>query len=242
MSGTLRYQRQSLREALAAEYILGTLQGAARRRFVRLMEQDESLRLLVEEMSAQALELQQPLPEKAPPALVWRTIQYRLDNLPKTRTARTSLWDSLPFWRRLSTTAMLLLAVFVGNFSFHQYHSHQQQQVMMVVVNNDQQQPLWVIETPMDGKAGPIKVMTMNKVNMDKQMACAMWLQWEDGHVEHVANLPDDPGVMKLSLPRMDRKLSQAKVMVTMEPMDKVDDMEKPSMDHSLFADYWKIL
>lgn len=241
MSGTLRYQYQSLREALAAEYILGTLQGAARRRFVHLMEQDESLRLLVEEMSAQALEITRPLPEKTPPVSVWRSISYRLDNQTSQTTNHHRVWDSLPFWRRLSTAAMLLLAVFVGNFSVHQYHAHKQQ-VMMVVVNNEQQEPVWVIETPMDNKVGPIKVMTMKKVNMEKQMACAMWLQWEDGHVEHVANLPDDPGVMKISLPRMDRKLSKAKVMVTMEPMDKVDDMEKPSNDHSLFADYWKIL
>lgn len=242
MSGTLRYQRQSLREALAAEYVLGTLQGRARLRFINLMERDLSLRLLVEEFAYQATALQSPMATRTPPVSVWNSIQYRIKHQPQVESRRHSMWDNLSFWRRLSTVATLVLAVFVTNTVNHALHSHQQQQVMMVVVNNDQKQPVWVIETPMDNKAGPMKVMTMQKVDMDKQMACAMWLQWEDGHVEHIANLPDNPGVMKVSLPPMERKVSQAKVMVTMEPMDKVDDMDKPSDDHSLFADYWKIL
>jgi len=243
MSGTLRYQRQSLREALAAEYILGTLEGRARRRFVQLMGRDDSLRLLVEEMAHEAQALQAPLPPKAPPAWVWRSLDYRIRaQAAAPRRRGQGVWNSLSFWRRLSSATALVLMVMLTNTLSHTLHSHATEQVMMLVVNNDQAQPIWVIESPMDEKGGVMKVMTMKPMNTNDTMACAMWLQWPDGHVMHLTNLPESMGVVKVKLPKMERKLSQAKVMVTLEPMDKVDNMDKPSDNSSLFADYWKVI
>ena len=61
----MKYRDEETREALAAEYALGTLQGPARRRFERSLKDDPGLRRLVVEWQARLAPLDavaQPVP------------------------------------------------------------------------------------------------------------------------------------------------------------------------------------
>lgn len=74
----MRYDHPDLRKLLAGEYVLGALQGAARRRFERLMAGDPALREQVERLAARLAPLATALPAEAPQPVVWARVEQRL--------------------------------------------------------------------------------------------------------------------------------------------------------------------
>lgn len=109
----MQYQNADLREILAAEYVLGTLHGGARRRFARLLALDPGLRRMVRTWEARLYPMIDALPQIEPPPRVWRAIRNRVEhqrrlNAPPRRTG---------FWRGLalaSSAALLLLIAYFG--------------------------------------------------------------------------------------------------------------------------------
>jgi len=221
MSRIRQPHNDALRDALASQYVLGTLKGAARRRFEKLLDSDPELRIRVQEWSHRMAPLNQGLEPVEPPARVWRQIQSR------TRPRRLGLrfklrfWENLSFWRGLSmATASLLVA-----FATLQILPTQQvakNDEMMVVVNNSYAQPVWVIETSAKGKM--MKVKTLREWDMGPDKTCALWLTWDDGMTMSLGTLPDKSGMMEMEKPPMPgRTLHNAKVVVSLEPMKSYD-------------------
>lgn len=105
-----------LRDALAAEYVLGTLRASARQRFKRYLRDDAELRLRVIAWEERLTPLVSALPERRPPERVWHNIATRL-NFGRARTDKAGFWNSLAFWRGLglaaSGFAVALLAVVI---------------------------------------------------------------------------------------------------------------------------------
>lgn len=104
------YRRHpELIERLAAEYALGTLRGAARKRMQRLAREDAVVRRAIAEWEARLVPMAGALPEVPPPRRVWEAVRERVFATPyATQAAATSparaksgLWDSLAFWRNL---------------------------------------------------------------------------------------------------------------------------------------------
>jgi len=95
-------------DALAAQYVLGTLRGRARRRFERAVRADRTLRDAVQRWEERLLPFAEALPPVEPPARVWQAIQASLRG---ARVARTTFWSSLGWWRGL---AVVSLAAVVG--------------------------------------------------------------------------------------------------------------------------------
>lgn len=89
------------RQLIAAEYVLGTLRGPARRRFAREIETDDAARAEVEAWERRLNALAEAAPEIAPPESVWRGIERRLDG----GTAVQIVWRSVSFWRGFSAVA-----------------------------------------------------------------------------------------------------------------------------------------
>jgi len=106
--------KPELQERLAAEYALGTLRGAARRRFERWLREDASLALAASRWQSRLAPLAEAVAPVAPPARVWRAIR---DRLGASGTAKRGIWDNVAFWRALglaaSGTAGALLAATV---------------------------------------------------------------------------------------------------------------------------------
>ena len=96
-----------LRERLAAEYVLGTLGGGARRRFATWLAQDAALRLTVAEWEARLSPMAATVREIAPPKALWGKIALEIDRKMPRATAqhKPSLWESLAFWRGLGLSA-----------------------------------------------------------------------------------------------------------------------------------------
>lgn len=107
------YARRELADRLAAEYVLGTLRGPARRRFERLLDAHPTLRLAVAQWQLRLEQLSVVEPGVEPPPRVWRRIEQRLFAAPPA-PPRPAWWNGLALWRGLSAlTAVALAAVLV---------------------------------------------------------------------------------------------------------------------------------
>ena len=74
----MNYQRPELRDALASEYVLGTLHGPARRRFQQLLKADPQLQAAVDFWQRQLLPMAAPLAVAEPPPRLWAGIAARV--------------------------------------------------------------------------------------------------------------------------------------------------------------------
>jgi anti-sigma-K factor RskA len=79
-------------DRLAAEHVLGTLRGAARRRFERLVREDDSARQALERWSRALTPLAMRMRPVEPPHRVWRAITARI--APR-EPARAGFWRGL---------------------------------------------------------------------------------------------------------------------------------------------------
>ncbi len=73
----MRYTHPALLEHLASAYVLGTLGGGARRRFVRLLRDRSDLQLLVAQWEGRLGLLASSVPVHQPPQRVWEVIESR---------------------------------------------------------------------------------------------------------------------------------------------------------------------
>lgn len=107
------YARPRTADALAAQYVAGTLRGRARRRFEALLPAHPQLRAAVQRWQANLLPLAGPLPPVTPPPRVWQAIAQRLWPQP----APLPWWQKLGLWRgatALAGVAALALALQVA--------------------------------------------------------------------------------------------------------------------------------
>jgi anti-sigma-K factor RskA len=96
------YGRSELADALAADYAIGTMRGAARRRFEALLPAHPGLRRATVEWQERLMPLTAAIDPVQPPGDVWRRISDRLDR----RTAVVpGAWQRLSFWRGLTAFA-----------------------------------------------------------------------------------------------------------------------------------------
>lgn len=110
----MRRARGALAQALAAEYVLGTLRGRARARFEAMMAADPALAEVVGRWESHLLPLADRLPPVEPPARVWREIQSRTGASAPAR----GFWASLAFWRGFGLVSGALASVLLAFFLY----------------------------------------------------------------------------------------------------------------------------
>ncbi len=121
------YGRPSLADALAAQYVAGTLRGRARARFETLLPSHPALQRAVRDWQDRLMPLTTVLPPQAPPPAVWQGIEAKLwpaaaedraaTPAPRGRAAASG-WQAVAWWRALAgvaSIAALSLAVLLAN-------------------------------------------------------------------------------------------------------------------------------
>ncbi len=103
--------KEALRERLAAEYVLGTLRGRARRRFEGLMHGDAALRRTVAEWRDRIGALAEFVPPVAPRRQVWQAIEARLGLRPPAPAWQFWRGGALGFWRTLGVVSSAVAAL-----------------------------------------------------------------------------------------------------------------------------------
>lgn len=115
------YAQPRLVDALAAQYVAGTLRGRARARFETLLPSHPALQAAVDEWQARLMPLTGVMTEQAPSPRVWQAIEQRLwpAATPESTPAPTApFWQRLGLWRALSGSALAAvvgLAVMLNN-------------------------------------------------------------------------------------------------------------------------------
>ena len=102
---------EPLRERLAAEYVLGTLRGRARRRFEGLMHDDAALRRTTREWNERLGAMAEFVPPVAPEKRVWRGIEDRLGLHAPAPSWQFWRHGSLALWRTLGVGASAVAAL-----------------------------------------------------------------------------------------------------------------------------------
>ena len=92
----MRYTDTKLLDALASAYVLGTLEGGARRRFERLLRDRIDVRALVAQWEQRLGQLALSVPARRPSANLWRAIEARTRPVAEHKPA-ASRW---PAWLR----------------------------------------------------------------------------------------------------------------------------------------------
>jgi len=126
----MNYANPELRNRLAAEYVLGTLHGRARRRFERLLSGDRDLNNLVEDWETTLSPFAEQILPVEPPAHLWEQIDRQIAPAAPVAAAAPMpnrsavaegrlerLWHSLGFWRGAAAVAVasaMALAVLLG--------------------------------------------------------------------------------------------------------------------------------
>jgi anti-sigma-K factor RskA len=100
-------------EALARDYALGTMTGAARRRFERVLRDHAAARGAVMQWSGRLAHLAHAVPARQPSDAVWRGLEQRLFPAPAHAAAKAPWWKSWLPTRQLLGGALagLLVAV-----------------------------------------------------------------------------------------------------------------------------------
>jgi anti-sigma-K factor RskA len=111
----MNYRRPELRDRLASEYVLGTLQGRARARFQQLLRDDLELRACVEFWERELTPMASPLSVAAPPGKVWDGIAARLasrDRVVPAKEGWLARW--LTRWFDMRTLGSVTAGLFLG--------------------------------------------------------------------------------------------------------------------------------
>lgn len=116
MNGTDESERElGGDDAVAAEYVLGTLGAEDRAAAARRIEADAAFARLVDRWEATLAPMANAYAPVEPPASVKQALDRSLfTNTATPVAARTGLWQSLAFWRGLTVAAFAALALYIA--------------------------------------------------------------------------------------------------------------------------------
>lgn len=171
----MNYEHPTIRDRLAAEYVLGTMPGRARRRFEAQLKLSPTLRSLVEEWEARLTPMASSLEPVTPPRRVWRAIEQRING--KAASRDSGWWNSLAFWRAaagVAAAAVLILGIVMTNVA----EPPTEPKTMMVVVMDDMQTraPAMTASWEPGGDAKLIHLRVMGHAEMAPDTAWELWM------------------------------------------------------------------
>jgi len=118
----MKYQNAKLRRMLAAEYVLGTLRGPARRRFERLARTDAALRAEQHFWETRLGRLARAVKPVTPAPTVWLSLRQRIEsgNTVPLRRPKADQPRPVPMWRIWAgmTAAAAVVVVMVSEQRF----------------------------------------------------------------------------------------------------------------------------
>lgn len=212
MASKMRINDPGCREALAGEYVLGTLQGAARRRFERLLRECPDLRYHVVQWEKLWAPMAEVLDPVAPPKRVWRAVESTI------APNRPRWWDSVVFWRPFGAVAAALLVAVTLLFGTASREGAPGDYVF--VVQGDAGHARWVVTASAGARHLNIRPVEPPGLGPDQQ--CRLWWHPGDGGPRMLAVLPEGEESIRVRLPPEVRdRWWRDEMAVTISPADR---------------------
>jgi anti-sigma-K factor RskA len=206
----MRYESPELLDRLAAEHVLGTLRGPARRRFERLCTRNAAARRALERWEDDWSALSRSLEPIPPSARVWANVSRQLFTARGAGSPRASRWRT---WHLAVAASLVAVALVVGLLVREQLAPPQ----MLTVLGPDSAHPLWRIERRKELTALTIRVV--GPVERVPGKAYELWALPRGGQPVSLGLLPA-AGTFERTLNKTQRTalLGADKVAVSVEP------------------------
>ena len=213
-----------LRQKLAAEYVLGTLKGGARRRFEGWMHQDADLRNITAEWQQRLAPMAEFAGDVKPPKSVWTGIERRLNLAPARKGWQFWLSENLAFWRSLGMVstglaALLLVVVMTSTAPDTPVISY------VATLSDDKAQAAMLVTADSKHRALEMRLITDAKVAADKSLH--LWAVPKAGNARSLGVLVDNRG--RFALPDNAISADVAVLAVTLEPKGGSPDPNGPT-------------
>jgi anti-sigma-K factor RskA len=202
----MNYSQPELRRALAADYVIGLMPGTARRRFERLLQDDQSLRGEVAQWQETLATLTTPLSDQPVPERVWQAIVARIEPQHLHVPEKRPFWN----WLRIGALACSLLLATVLGVLYNRDNA-----TLRATLVADNQQPALRIRA----YDSYLKVEPLNLAGVQADRSLELWVIPADGKPVSLGVLPRD-GDGQLQLSDAQRKLVSAPttLAITLEP------------------------
>jgi len=205
----MKYENHELLGRLAAEYVLGTLRGPARRRFERLCTSSAAARGAMHRWEDDWSVLSGSLRPIQPSERVWENVSRRLFGA-RSAAPRVSRWRT---WQLAAAASLIAVALIVGLI----VHEQQPPLQTLAVLGTDNAHPLWRIERRQELAALTIRVV--GPVQRQPGKAYELWALPRGGQPVSLGLLPAG-GTYERTLNGAQRAalLAADKVAVSVEP------------------------
>jgi anti-sigma-K factor RskA len=206
-------------DKLAAEYVLGTLKGSARRRFETMLRDSALLRRAVAEWQDRLHPMAEFAPEQQVPPQVWAAISKKLDLKTVAADGKTSFWRSLAanlgFWRGLSVTSTALAAILVAVLVTRQPESVVAAPTYVAMLADDKSRPIAVVTGNAKRGEMTVRIVTEQPVPEDKSLE--LWAVPKEGPPRSLGLIADS-GSATMPMPADASPESIPVLAVTLEP------------------------
>lgn len=191
----MNYRTPERADALAAQFVLGTMPGRVRARFARLARTDRALSDAVRAWEDRLSPLAESLPAVEPPAYVWPAILARLDRAAAAPEPR-SVWASLGLWRGLTlagfATAIALALVLLAP------PLERPEATLVVVLAGQDARPALLASADRNGRLLTIKAVAPLAPGADRSLQ--LWALPPQGNPRSLGLVPAS-GVARIALP-----------------------------------------
>ena len=192
----MKLANPELKNRLASEYVLGTMKGAARRRFEAYLRADMALRAEVARWEQHLMPLAERIPPVAPPARVWARIEAAT-GAGAAYPRPTGLWGSLAFWRGLALAAAGVAATVLVAVVMQK--SAVSEPTLMAVLAEESNAPRVYIEQP---KSGLLVVTMIKPWSVNAARSHELWVIVKNGEPRSlgVINSSSDTRIVRAEL------------------------------------------
>ena len=179
----MNYSNPELLDALAAQYVLGTLRGPARRRFARLAATLPEAREALERWERELSPLGNGLAPVEPSAELWRGVEQRLfegASSPRAAGAVSATWRAFALAASVCCVALAAL-LFAGGNPAPQAPTH----VAQIMADSG---PLWVVGV--DLESGQLNARALNVSAAELDRVFELWMLPASGQPQSLGLLP----------------------------------------------------
>jgi len=208
----MNYDNPELIDMLAAEYVLGTLKGSARKRFQRLMLSSAKVREATWIWEQHLNNLASSIKSVPPDSHVWEVISKRISHqdIPEQNqviTPKASIWRA---WSLIATAASIVLALIIWQPQAPQHLSGP-----IALFKDESKQSLWLINV--DDKQLTVRASQQLVPRSDKDYELWMILKGQETPVS-LGILPKN-GVVALNKNSHFKAQDIALLAVSLEPL-----------------------